>query len=490
MAQDSAFVRKYKRSSLEELDTNSIACTAHSERINREWQQHKTDNEAELVDLRPITSTDPSASSNRPITSTTDASTTQTALPQPNSLDSPQAVTTGTPPPNQSNQVLNNHHTARRQQPRQHEKTSLPPAVSHQPPTMRLPTPPGHVIIQRQHDLGSELIHRPPTTQCLPPVCLTDPGPIPASTGVQAPIVITAGKSGHSTDDCSRRVGTFISHLLSLQFKYVPCQTYRSRPGDQPWFGYHCHEAADLKSRAWIPVLTTAELDTLHIATEHEMALLCKSDIKKALGPDNISPHLLGQCAAELATPLTQLCRECLASQMWPGLWKQARVVDVHKKSIRQFGFRQVKSAAELLSLSSVEWSTAVDRGREMFSVTLKLPFQQPISVLGVEVDAGSTFTTHVRKIARKVRRGSRDVSDVPGRFLDGRRIAFLYRAQDRTQKMVHLRDQDQQHSFQPLQQRRACASCTRPLDNKTPHLALLRLLAPTHPHTTPAPPV
>ena len=34
------------RSSLEELDTNSIACSARSERIDKEWQQHVTSNEA------------------------------------------------------------------------------------------------------------------------------------------------------------------------------------------------------------------------------------------------------------------------------------------------------------------------------------------------------------------------------------------------------------------------------------------------------------
>ncbi|XP_045105472.1 uncharacterized protein LOC123500983 [Portunus trituberculatus] len=84
-----------------------------------------------------------------------------------------------------------------------------------------------------------------------------------------------------------------------------------------------------------IPVLTTAELDSLHITMEEVMALLSKTDTKKALGPDNISPHILRQCAAELATPLTQLYRECLTSQTWPALWKQARVVPVHKKGSR-----------------------------------------------------------------------------------------------------------------------------------------------------------
>ncbi|XP_045109705.1 uncharacterized protein LOC123503769 [Portunus trituberculatus] len=243
------------------------------------------------------------------------------------------------------------------------------------------------------------------------------------------------------TGTLNEQVEAFTSYLLSLQSKYVPCQTYKSRPGDQPWFGFRCREAADLKSRAWrrlrasstqanrqnvgkkewwsslkqqqglatdstipplttpsgevvtrgtdkaelfsahfsikmsvthpnntpprIPVLTTAELDSLHITMEEVMALLSKTDTKKALGPDNISPHILRQCAAELATPLTQLYRECLTSQTWPALWKQARVVP--------FGFRQGKSAADLLLLNSTEWITAIDSGKEVFVVALDI---------------------------------------------------------------------------------------------------------------------
>ena len=39
--------------------------------------------------------------------------------------------------------------------------------------------------------------------------------------------------------------------LLSLQRRYIPSQTYKIKPGDQPWFGYHCRIAADRKSKAW-----------------------------------------------------------------------------------------------------------------------------------------------------------------------------------------------------------------------------------------------
>ena len=613
------------------------------------------------------------------------------------------------------------------------------------------------------------------------------------------------------TGTLNEQVEAFTSHLLSLQSKYVPCQTYKSRPGDQPWFGFRCREAADLKSRAWrrlrasstqanresykaacrnmanaqkaaiqrwktdltaklsgqnvgkkewwsslkqqqglatdstipplttpsgevvtrgrdkaelfsahfstkmsvthpnntpprIPVLTTAELDSLHITMEEVMALLSKTDTKKALGPDNISPHILRQCAAELATPLTQLYRECLTSQTWPALWKQARVVPVHKKGSRadpknyrpisllsvvgktlevlitrkvtafldahhllnskQFGFRQGKSAADLLLLNSTEWSTAIDSGKEVFVVALdiagafdrvwfkgvaaklrslgvcggllhlledylhgrtlhtvvdghsssqhhikasvpqgsvlgpllwcvyfndilqlvpeakayaddctltfisdrnhrqntvdrinavlqviaswscrwqitlapektqvlhisrrredahppafflegkRLPLQQSISILGVEVDAGLTFTTHVRRVARDAAWRLSCVRRV-GKLLDGPGIASLYRAQvrpvmeyapltwsscppsylagldriqARAQRMVQMRNQDQQPNFQPLQQRRDVAGlCVmyKALRQQTPHLAPLRLPPPSIP--------
>lgn len=43
-----------------------------------------------------------------------------------------------------------------------------------------------------------------------------------------------------------------LTNLLSLQQEYVPSQSYKSKPNDQPWFGYQCRIAADTKSRAWL----------------------------------------------------------------------------------------------------------------------------------------------------------------------------------------------------------------------------------------------
>ncbi|KAK8387301.1 hypothetical protein O3P69_018113 [Scylla paramamosain] len=63
--------------------------------------------------------------------------------------------------------------------------------------------------------------------------------------------------------------------------------------------------------------------------------------------------------------------------------------------------------------------------------------------------------------------------------------LSMLDRIQARAQRMVHLRDQNQQHSFQPLQQRRDVAGlCVmyKALRQQTPHLAPLRLPSPPIP--------
>ena len=56
---------------------------------------------------------------------------------------------------------------------------------------------------------------------------------------------------------------------------------------------------------------------------------------RKASGPDDVSPHLLKQCADELTTPLVYIFRQCLVYRVWPSLWKEARVIPVHKKKQR-----------------------------------------------------------------------------------------------------------------------------------------------------------
>ena len=162
-----------------------------------------------------------------------------------------------------------------------------------------------------------------------------------------------------------------------------------------------------------VPVLTKATLGNITITTEEVFQQLQKLDPKKALGPDNISPQLLKRCAAQLAGPLATIFQRCILAQQWPSQWKVARVCAIHKKkrrddpqnycpisllsvvgkvfesiisakittfldshhllNSRQFGFRQGRSAADLLLLHSAAWNNSLDRGEDTFVVALDI---------------------------------------------------------------------------------------------------------------------
>ena len=63
------------------------------------------------------------------------------------------------------------------------------------------------------------------------------------------------------------------------------------------------------------PTLPDIVKDKLLCVTTSEVeakAVLLKLDVQKVVGPDNLSPRLLRQCADELARPLTMLFNQCL----------------------------------------------------------------------------------------------------------------------------------------------------------------------------------
>ena len=65
-------------------------------------------------------------------------------------------------------------------------------------------------------------------------------------------------------------------------------------------------------------------------------------NVKKASGPDGVSPHFLKQCADELTTPLVHIFRQCLVSRVWPSLWKEARVTHTRPQEAAKVGAEQV----------------------------------------------------------------------------------------------------------------------------------------------------
>ena len=165
-----------------------------------------------------------------------------------------------------------------------------------------------------------------------------------------------------------------------------------------------------------IPMLdlrTNARLCTLQVKINKVEHILRNIDINKAIGPDNISPYILKRCATQLAPPLACIFNTCINQRKWPKIWKQARVVAVHKKktktkaknyrpisllsvvskvfekiictkitkfldkhhllSIKQFGFRKERSASDLLLKMTTLWNRSLDMGEETYVIALDI---------------------------------------------------------------------------------------------------------------------
>ena len=162
-----------------------------------------------------------------------------------------------------------------------------------------------------------------------------------------------------------------------------------------------------------VPRLTKATLDTIAITQEEVKHQLSSIDTKKALGPDGVSPHILKNCAAQLAAPITTIFQNCISTSKWPSSWKTARVAAIHKKakkteprnyrpisllsvlgkaleaiiarkvtsfldkhrliSNRQFGFRPNMSANDILLQMSSSWHQSLDRGCDTFVIALDI---------------------------------------------------------------------------------------------------------------------
>ena len=162
-----------------------------------------------------------------------------------------------------------------------------------------------------------------------------------------------------------------------------------------------------------VPHLTNASLQSITLTTEEVKQQLISVDVKKALGPDGLSPHVLKHCAAQLAGPITTIFQNCLDTSVWPALWKRANVAAIHKKgkktdpsnyrpisllsvlgkalesiiakritsfftahriiSNRQFGFRSNRSTNDILLGMSTAWQQSLDKGRDTFVVALDI---------------------------------------------------------------------------------------------------------------------
>ena len=66
-------------------------------------------------------------------------------------------------------------------------------------------------------------------------------------------------------------------------------------------------------------------------------------------GPDDIQPQMLKELSSSISLHLAILYQKSLDSRELPDIWKQARVVPIHKK-----GSKQEKGNYHLISLISV----------------------------------------------------------------------------------------------------------------------------------------
>lgn len=82
-----------------------------------------------------------------------------------------------------------------------------------------------------------------------------------------------------------------------------------------------------VRSTPAVPVLTNASFTYITITTEEIRRQLLQVDSKKALGPDNSSPHNLKHCVSQLATHLTTTVHH------WPHYWQVAHALVAYKKA-------------------------------------------------------------------------------------------------------------------------------------------------------------
>lgn len=94
------------------------------------------------------------------------------------------------------------------------------------------------------------------------------------------------------------------------------------------------------KSSGLLPHVSGSNIDTLSSVTisEHEVRQHLRGiNPHKACGPDGISGRIIGECSEELTVPLTILFNACLSDSLFPQIWKEANIIAIPKKAIRNW---------------------------------------------------------------------------------------------------------------------------------------------------------
>ena len=73
--------------------------------------------------------------------------------------------------------------------------------------------------------------------------------------------------------------------------------------------------------------------DTFNISPDDVYRELCHLNVKKACGPDSITPFLLKAAAEHISVPLSHLFNQSLSTGTLPFDWVSGNVVPIHKRN-------------------------------------------------------------------------------------------------------------------------------------------------------------
>ena len=211
-----------------------------------------------------------------------------------------------------------------------------------------------------------------------------------------------AGKAAHS--DIPVIVHDDVAHITAKEKANICCKTVAEK----------CNLSdADAPSPHPVDQPTMPSIDNIIFKPKITKRLLNQLVPDKAIGPDNIPARVFKECSAELASPLCHLFHLCFAHGIFPGQWKTATVIPIHKReskadpskyrpisllciiskvmesvvdkqlqnhllqnnllSSRQFGFRPVHSTGDLLTILSQNWNATLDKGEEVCVIVLDI---------------------------------------------------------------------------------------------------------------------
>ena len=81
-----------------------------------------------------------------------------------------------------------------------------------------------------------------------------------------------------------------------------------------------------------LPLATDSTLESIQISEQDVKDVLDHLDVKKACGPNHLSPRLLKEGASILAHPLSIIFRRSLTQGYFPSQWKDGYLTPIHKK--------------------------------------------------------------------------------------------------------------------------------------------------------------